>query len=194
MTFQSRKSKSVSIFHEDESEDQLYDMKGEGVQKTLQSLHSKGKLSKSEEEEHQNSQGTGHKESAHHNFQKHTVTTIKKLLRLPVKEEAGDVHECAGRMWSLFLSSKLKTKRVLTFLFGLASFEDPNFSSLLESYGFKEILGYQQSTVRRAQAYLRGQLVEQVNEVTLRASLKRSRRIGQEEEFVAYFMELLRQM
>ena len=83
-----------------------------------------------------------HKESVHHNFQKHTVTTIKKLLVLKTKGQKGPVEECGHAMWQLFLRSKVKTKRVLTILFGHASFDDPVFRKMLEKYGLLDILSY----------------------------------------------------
>lgn len=81
------------------------------------------------------------KPSSHHNFQKHTVTALKDL----VKEEEF-INLCSGclafkattKLWKEFLRIKGKsimTKRFLSILFK----NDINSVEVLRAYGFKQI-------------------------------------------------------
>lgn len=64
------------------------------------------------------------KKSMNHNFQKHAVVTIKKLLKFRQYHEASQAEKLAHLMWSIFMSSGLKSKKVLVILFGLANLKD----------------------------------------------------------------------
>jgi hypothetical protein len=59
-----------------------------------------------------------------HNFQKHAVVTIKKLLKMKYDFNASDPQQLAHSMWNIFMSSGLKNKKILIILFGEADLQD----------------------------------------------------------------------
>jgi hypothetical protein len=60
--------------------------------------------------------------SLKHNFQKHTVVTIKKLAkRLPDQLGTSPSDIVALQMWNIFLFSGIKSKKILVILFGRAT-------------------------------------------------------------------------
>ena len=63
--------------------------------------------------------------SINHNFQKHTVVTIKKLTKnIDSAFGYGHIDILAHRMWNVFLTSGLKSKQILVILFGAANMAD----------------------------------------------------------------------
>lgn len=61
---------------------------------------------------------TKREKSLFHNFQKHLVITLKKIVRIKAKPEDGLVGKIAEEMWDIFLKSHLYTKTILHILYG----------------------------------------------------------------------------
>ena len=62
------------------------------------------------------------KNSIFHNFQKHLITIIKKLVH--ISRDTFEGYECgplAADLWAAFLSSKGQSKRIFHLIFGVAS-------------------------------------------------------------------------
>ncbi len=59
---------------------------------------------------------------SNHNFQKHTVLTVKKLGENLVNVIGmGEVEEVGKRIWRIFLSSDINSKKILLVIFGKAN-------------------------------------------------------------------------
>jgi hypothetical protein len=80
-------------------------------------------------------------------------------------------------MWSIFMSSGIKNKKILVVLFGSANLKDESFVKILKKCGFEEILEYEEKVIREAQEMLRGRFIESVSDVAVRDNLKKCRNI-----------------
>lgn len=128
--------------------------------------------------------------SSNHNFQKHAVVTIRKLLRPNWRRGGPGAEGVAHQMWNIFLASGLKSKKLLVILFGEVDFADGACRSLLQRCGFEETLALEEHLVREAQRLLRERLVGTLEDAAL-PQLLANRNISKPAEFTAYFRELL---
>lgn len=96
------------------------------------------------------------------------MVTIKKLLRFRQNHEASQVEKLAHLMWSIFMASGLKSKKVLVILFGLANLKDEGYLSMVRKCGFGEVEQYGEEMVQQAQKILRDRLAESVTEEAVR--------------------------
>jgi hypothetical protein len=68
----------------------------------------------------------------YHNFQKHTVVLIKKLGKLlPLQLKTSPAELLAKQMWNIFLTSGIKSKKMLIILFGRATLSLESYKKLL---------------------------------------------------------------
>lgn len=96
--------------------------------------------------------------SLNHNFQKHAVVTIKKLTK-SLAFGNSPVELIAMQMWNIFLSSGIKSKRILVILFGTANLTNEKYRNLLKGCYFGELCNYDEGAVRAAQTMLRERVV-----------------------------------
>lgn len=96
--------------------------------------------------------------SLNHNFQKHAVVTIKKLTK-SLAFGNSPVELIAMQMWNIFLSSGIKSKRILVILFGTANLTNEKYRNLLKGCYFGELCNYDENSVRAAQTMLRERVV-----------------------------------
>ena len=113
-------------------------------------------------------------------------------MKMKYSSEASDIEKLAHKMWTMFMISNIKSKKILVVLFGLINIEDERDVNLFKRCGFSEILEEGQQKIRKAQELLRSRFVELVDEDKIWQNIKESRNIKAEEEFYAYFSELLR--
>lgn len=64
------------------------------------------------------------KKSLNHNFQKHAVVTIKKLMKIKCNSACSDAERLANKMWKIFMVINIKSKKILVVLFGVVNLED----------------------------------------------------------------------
>ena len=76
---------------------------------------------------------------------------MKKLLSLKYSGEASDLEKLAHKMWTLFMVSNAKSKKILVVLFGRVNKSDEKDLDLFSSCGFGEIWTESQHLIRRAQ-------------------------------------------
>ncbi len=93
-----------------------------------------------EEENSLSKQAKENKKCLNHNFQKHTVTTVKKLMRMKYVNEGSSEEKLAYKIWNIFMVSDIKSKKILVVLFGAISKRDQRDISLFRKCGFEEIL------------------------------------------------------
>lgn len=130
--------------------------------------------------------------SFNHNFQKHAVITIKKLGRKMCQNLGNSpAQDLATRMWNIFQSCGIASKKILVVLFGEANFSCEKSKELFRSCLFGEICGEAEETVRSAQNILRERLLELTGADFIRSHIFRSRKICQREEFIAYFSQFI---
>ena len=90
-----------------------------------------------------------------HNFQKHAVTTVRKLMKVRYHNLESQTERLAHKMWTIFMSSGIKSKKILIVLFGMITTSNEKDVNLFTKCGFKEILSEGQHLIRQAQDYLR---------------------------------------
>ena len=75
-----------------------------------------------------------------HNFQKHTVVTVKKMMKMRYNSNGSDAEKLAHKMWTLFMTSHAKSKKVLVVIFGMVNLKDERDVSIFKKFGFGDIL------------------------------------------------------
>lgn len=77
------------------------------------------------------------KRCLNHNFQKHTVTTVKKLMRMKYISEGSEESILAYKIWNIFMVSEIKSKKILVVLFGAINSQDDRDQNLFRTCGFE---------------------------------------------------------
>ena len=93
--------------------------------------------SRSVEERESNSRNSkGDKKCLNHNFQKHAVVTVKKLMRMKYNANGSDAEKLAHKMWTIFMTSTIKSKKILVVLFGSVTLSYERDINLFKMCGF----------------------------------------------------------
>jgi hypothetical protein len=110
--------------------------------------------------------------SINHNFQKHTVVTIKKLTKnIAFRFDNGNIETLAHQMWNVFLTCGVKSKQILVILFGEANIEDEKYREILKRCYFGELCSYWQQSIRSAQNLLRSKVSTLLSEERVRKNI-----------------------
>ena len=62
--------------------------------------------------------------------------TVKKLMRLKYNNNGSDAEKLAHKMWTIFMSSTIKSKKILVVLFGSVTLSDKRDVNLFKMCGF----------------------------------------------------------
>ena len=101
--------------------------------------------------------------SAFHNFQKHLTVALKHCVILPNEDKMNrDYLKAATKLWKVFSSSKICTKKVLHFLLGDHN-EHKTTAEDLRVFGFSKLYDhYGERIIREARVFLLRETLRQI--------------------------------
>lgn len=134
--------------------------------------------------------------SAFHNFQKHLTVALKHAIVLPNEDKLHrDYLKAATKLWKIFSSSKVCTKKVLHFLLGDKN-EHQTTAEDLREFGFSKLYEhYGEKVIRDARVFLLQETLRQIQEGVLESYFEHKKLKDKDkfQRYVKIFVEELQE-